>query len=60
MSKEKFRFKDYWELFKLSCRPYIYPMPLEKNFRCFIAGYLFFGLLIGIILSLLPFNFESL
>ena len=60
MSKEKFRFKDYWALFKLSCRPYIYPMPLEKNFRCFIAGYLFFGSLIGIILSLLPFNFESL
>lgn len=60
MSKEKFQLKDYWALFKLSCRPYIYPIPLEKKFRCFIAGYLFFGSLIGIILSLLPFNFESL
>lgn len=39
MSKEKFRFKDYWALFKLSCRPYIYPMPLQKNFRPFIAAF---------------------
>lgn len=46
MSKEHFRLKDYWALFKLSCRSYIYPMPLERNFRPFIAAFFIYLILI--------------
>lgn len=46
MSKEHFRLKDYWALFKLSCRSYIYPMPLERNFRPFIAAVFIYLILI--------------
>ena len=46
MSKEHFRLKDYWALFKLSCRSYIYPMTLERNLRPFIAAFFIYLILI--------------
>lgn len=56
MTEKKFQFKDYWSLFKLSCRSYIYQGPSVYVIRPFIAGYVCFASLIGFlnIAALIP------
>lgn len=58
MSTKKFGLKDYWALFKLSCRPYIYYAPFTNTIKPFIAAYILFYTMMCTVSVILSFRLD--
>lgn len=53
MTNKNFGLKEYWSLFKLSCRPLFFSAPGANKIKLFIAAYFLFYLLLGTFFSIL-------